>query len=181
MRALAAILLVLAPAGCSGEDRVPVPGRPGAVKTAAALRAERRSFDGAPSVIPHLPFGAACTSCHGEQGMAVAGVGFAPPTPHASVEPPGAMSRCVQCHVFRQTDAVFQGNAFEGLRQDLRAGQRLHGLAPPVIPHQVLLRENCLACHSGPAAREEIRCSHPERSRCVQCHVEQKATDLFAR
>ena len=33
------------------------------------------------------------------------------------------------------------------------------------------MRENCAACHDGPGAREEIRTSHPERTRCRQCHV----------
>lgn len=177
-----ALALAWIPAACGGDDgKVPVPDRPGASKTAAVDRAARRLFDGAPPVIPHQPFGAACTSCHSQGGMAVAGVGFAPPTPHTSIEPPGAMSRCLQCHVFQATDALFQPNDFIGLRQDLRTGARLNELAPPVIPHQVLLRENCAACHSGPAAREEIRCPHPERVRCVQCHVEQRATDEFAR
>ncbi len=187
MRALVAVLgvllvLPLAVSACGGDgDQVPVPGRPGATKTAAVVRAERRLFDGAPPVIPHQSFGVACTSCHTAAGMAVPGVGFAPPVPHDSVEPPGAMSRCNQCHVHQQTDAVFRQNGFAGLRQDLRKGERLNDLAPPVIPHQVLLRENCAACHDGPAAREEIRCPHPERVRCTQCHVEQKTAAEFGR
>ncbi len=56
-----------------------------------------------------------------------------------------------------------------------------HYLAPPVIPHQLLMRENCAACHTGPAAREEIRCTHPERVRCAQCHVEATTTVEFVR
>ena len=43
------------------------------------------------------------------------------------------------------------------VRQDLRQGKRLNALAPPPIPHKPFMRENCVACHSGPAAREEIR------------------------
>ena len=27
-----------------------------------------------------------------------------------------------------------------------------HENAPPVMPHPVFMRENCVACHSGPAA-----------------------------
>lgn len=160
---------------------VEVPGRPGAHKTAAVARAERRLYDGAPPVIPHQNFGAACIRCHTETGMDVPGTGFAPPAPHVDMAPPAAMSRCEQCHVWQTTDATFRNNDFVGLRQDLRAGKRLFDLAPPVIPHQVLLRENCRACHTGPAAREEIRCPHPERDRCVQCHVEQKTLGQFAR
>lgn len=45
------------------------------------------------------------------------------------------------------------------------------GFAPPTIPHKTFMRENCTACYSGAAAREEIRTPHPERSRCRQCHV----------
>ena len=66
---------------------------------------------------------------------------------------------------------MFVANAFVGLRQDLRKGQRLTDYSPPVIPHKTFMRENCTACHTGPAAREEIRTPHPERARCRQCHV----------
>ncbi|TAH36421.1 MAG: hypothetical protein EYC70_11525 [Planctomycetota bacterium] len=154
---------------------------PGPQKTAAAQRAERRLFDGAPPVIPHQSFGVACISCHNERGLEVAGVGFAPPSPHADTRGMSAISRCTQCHVFRATEALFGANDFDGLRQDLRRGARLYGGAPPVIPHQVFMRENCRACHSGPAAREEVRCSHPERARCVQCHVPATGAPDFAR
>ncbi len=180
-----AAALLLAP-GCGGEQdpnapTVAVPGKPGALKVSAAARAERRLYDGAPPVIPHRDFGASCLSCHTTTGIEVPGTGFAPPTPHTDVDPPAAMSRCVQCHVWQHTSDVFAANDFQGLRQDLRAGKRLNDLAPPVIPHQVLLRENCRACHTGPAAREEIRCLHPERDRCVQCHVEQRTVADFMR
>ena len=155
-------------------------------KTSAVERAERRLFDGAPPVIPHDPLGAACVSCHNQEGVEVPNLGYAPPSPHAgygAVETAGmsAISRCRQCHVFQQTDAVFVANGFEGLRQDLRRGRRLNALAPPVIPHRVFMREACLACHDGPAAREAIRTSHPERERCLQCHLEQNLTTPFDR
>lgn len=172
----------LAMAACTSEpvDRVPVPDRDdGAVKTAADQRAERRLYDGAPPVIPHPPFGAACIACHHREGVAVPDVGFAPPSPHSSQALAGPMQRCQQCHIFQQTDQPYVDNSFAGLRQDLRAGRRLYGGAPPVMPHQVFMRENCAACHSGPAAREEIRTSHPERPNCRQCHVEQTTTARF--
>jgi cytochrome c-type protein NapB len=41
------------------------------------------------------------------------------------------------------------------------------------------MRENCAACHTGPAAREEIRTSHPERTRCRQCHVPVTTREIF--
>jgi nitrate reductase cytochrome c-type subunit len=184
-----ALLLLLSPVGCApngsenGESgTVAVPGRPGAAKTAAAQRAERRLYDGAPPVIPHEQQSATCTSCHNQEGMAVAGLGFAPPSPHAETAGVGGARYCRQCHVFQQAEdpqAVFVANSFEGLPQNLRRGQRLNPLAPPVIPHRVFMRENCRACHAGPAAREEIRTTHPERVNCRQCHVERVTSDQF--
>jgi len=164
---------VLAPA-CADEDpsTVPVEGRPGARKTVAVARAERRAYDGAPPVIPHVSFGAACTSCHTERGLDVEGVGFAPPMPHERTRGMSALSMCTQCHVFQQTTDVLVATSFEGLPQDLRPGARAYEGAPPVMPHPAFLRENCRACHAGPAAREEIRTTHPERQNCRQCHVE---------
>jgi cytochrome c-type protein NapB len=150
-------------------------------KTGADVRAERRLYDGAPPVIPHRPFGADCISCHQTEGIEVPGVGFAPPSPHAATAGMSAMSRCNQCHVFAETDELFVENGFAGLRQDLRAGQRMADNSPPVVPHRIFMRENCNACHSGRSAREEIRTPHPERARCQQCHVEQATTELFAR
>lgn len=169
--------------GCGqdgGSSRVAVPEHDDAVKTAATDRAERRAYDGSPPVIPHTPFGSPCVSCHNREGVAVPDVGFAPPSPHEITAGLSAISRCRQCHVFQKTTEVFRANSFSGLRQDLRRGQRLYGDAPPVLPHPVFMRENCVACHSGPAAREEIRTSHPERVRCQQCHVERRATTVFA-
>ena len=142
-----------------------------AEKTPATERAERRAYDGAPPVIGHENFQMVCTECHDREGMAVDDVGFAPPSPHEETRGLSAMSRCQQCHVFKVTDDLFAENAFAGLRQDLRSGGRLHPFSPPTIPHKTFMRENCTACHSGEAAREEIRTSHPERVRCTQCHV----------
>ena len=175
----AALALAVVLAACNdGKELAPVPGHDGVTKSAASERALRRAFDGAPPVIPHAAFGP-CVSCHSDSGMAVEGVGFSPPSPHARTKGMSAVSRCQQCHVFQTTRAVFADNGFDGLRQDLRRGRRLNALAPPVIPHQILMRENCQACHSGPTAREEIRTSHPERARCRQCHVEQRTTEVF--
>lgn len=164
-------LLTTGVLGCAQESMVAVPDSDGGMKSAAAVRAERRLYDGAPPVIPHENFGMTCTECHNVQGVEVSGVGFAPPQPHADTAGMGAISRCVQCHVFKQSDAVFAASDFVGLRQDLRRGARLNPIAPPTIPHKIFMRENCLACHSGSAAREEIRTTHPERVRCRQCHV----------
>lgn len=169
-KSLAAVLLLAV--ACS---------EPPVVKTAALVRAERRLYDGAPPVIPHQNFGMTCISCHNLQGMAVAGVGYAPPSPHEKTLGMSEVSRCQQCHVFATTTAVFAANRFDGLRQDLRRGERLEAWAPPTIPHKTLMRENCLACHTGPAAREEIRTPHPERVRCRQCHVPIATRGTFSR
>jgi cytochrome c-type protein NapB len=150
---------------------VQVPGTEGRLKSAATVRALRRAYDGAPPVIPHEEFGSNCIACHGQDPIEVPGVGFAPPSPHEATPGMSAQVRCKQCHVFVVTDELLVPNDFAGLRQDLRHGLRLHDRAPPTIPHKTFMRENCVACHSGPAAREEIRTSHPERLRCGQCHV----------
>jgi cytochrome c-type protein NapB len=132
-------------------------------------------------VIPHPPLGAACISCHNEHGVEVPDLGFAPPSPHEFTDGLSALSRCQQCHVFQAEVAPFAANDFAGLRQDLRPGERLYPGAPPVMPHPAFMRENCRACHTGPAARAEIVCNHPERLRCPQCHVEAVTAAVFAR
>ncbi len=165
--------------GCGNTEKVRVPGGEGRLKSAASVRASRRAFDGAPPVIPHQPFGAGCVACHTADGIEVPDVGFAPPMPHATTGGMSAISRCEQCHLWRQTDDLFTQSSFRGLTQDLRHGERQSDTAPPRIPHQVFMRENCLACHSGKAAREEIRTSHPERARCQQCHVPIRSRSTF--
>jgi cytochrome c-type protein NapB len=178
------ILCALLTAACDQSDQsattVPVPDNAGRVKSTATVRAARRAYDGAPPVIAHQNFNIRCTQCHQQRGLEVPGIGFAPPVPHENTLPPGPFSRCNQCHVFKQTDTVFAESDFEPLRQDLRAGRQLNALAPPVIPHMVFMRENCFACHTGPAAREEIRTPHPERANCRQCHVEATTDTRFA-
>ena len=141
--------------------------------TSSIVRADRRAYDGAPPVIPHKPLGAACTTCHTSTGMQIPNHGFAPANPHLGTSFAAATENCRQCHLFETTKTVFAESEYEPLRQDLSPGDRLYPGAPPVIPHQILIRENCQACHVGPAARPEIRCTHPQRTNCVQCHVNQ--------
>lgn len=137
--------------------------------TETSVRSARRAFDGAPPVIPHEPLGAACITCHTETGKLVPNMAFAPANPHGEL---GNFRNCKQCHVFRQGDDRFAQTTFVGQPVALRLGERLFPGAPPTIPHSLLMRNNCLACHSGPTARPEIRCTHTERVNCVQCHVE---------
>ena len=174
-----ATALVLVAGGCGDGGWVPVAGTD-AVKSAAAVRAERRLFDGAPPVVPHEDFGVTCGACHDARGMPVRGVGFAPPSPHDATAKAGATQRCRQCHVFVLVHDVFVGSSFEGLRQDFRRGGRMAPNSPPTIPHLVQMRENCTACHSGRGARAEIVTSHPERQRCRQCHVPVTTRSVFS-
>lgn len=159
--------------GCTDADAAGSP--------LAATREDRRLFDGAPPVIPHADFGPRCTACHTERGMEVPDVGYAVPMPHDRTLGMSPKSRCTQCHAFKTSDDVFVATVFEPLRQAHRRRERLNALAPPTIPHPLLMRESCLACHDGPAAREEIRCSHPERTRCTQCHVPRRDQTEFRR
>ncbi|MHC4450774.1 MAG: hypothetical protein ACYS0E_11670 [Planctomycetota bacterium] len=169
-------------AACGEEPKtVPVPGHPGAEKSAAPVRAQRRAYDGAPPVIPHQPFGAACVNCHTMEGLNVPNVGFAPPSPHKLTRGMAGTTYCTQCHVWKQSNDLFRENSFVGLAQDLRQGKAAMLGSPPVIPHAIQMRENCKACHTGPAAREEIRCDHPERVSCRQCHVSKYVTEIFTR
>ncbi len=139
--------------------------------SAFEVRAQRRAYDGAPPVIPHPPLGGACTTCHTSQAREVPGVGVAPPNPHLHTEGLSEASRCRQCHVFAMRKDEFVSNEFAGLAQRPRHGERLFAQAPPIIPHHLFMREDCTSCHAGPTAREEIRCSHAERARCLQCHA----------
>jgi cytochrome c-type protein NapB len=161
------LVLAAAVAGC---------GRPASEAgdlhlTPSAVRAGRRLYDGAPPVIPHPPLQIKCTACHTDTGKEAPPLGFAPANPHARTEGLAGTSYCQQCHVFRRSEAAFADNGFAGLRQRLVKSDRLYPGAPPVIPHRLLMRENCTACHSGPAARPEIHCTHPQRANCRQCHV----------
>jgi nitrate reductase cytochrome c-type subunit len=176
---LIGVVAVLA-AGCARGDASAGSNREVAVnKSSASVRAARRAYDGAPPTIPHQAFGASCASCHDRFGQSVSGVGFAPASPHDDTPRAGGTQRCRQCHVFVTSDDLFVDSEFIALAQDLRSGGRATPGAPPTIPHRTLMRENCIACHGGPAAREEIRTTHPERWRCRQCHVPETTRYLF--
>lgn len=143
--------------------------------SSSLARAGRRAYDGAPPVIPHQPLGGACTTCHTSTGRAVPGVGTAPPNPHLHTPGLGESSNCRQCHVFQRTTDTLVASDFQPFPQDPRKGDRLYIHAPPIVPHSVFMREDCAACHQGVAGRPEIRCTHPERLNCLQCHVPQIA------
>ena len=67
---------------------------------------------------------------------------------------------------------------------DSRAENRWFDGAPPVVPHQILQRDDatCLSCHGkqikvGTAVARPM--SHGHLTMCTQCHVEERAGDLF--
>lgn len=181
----------LTPAGFAIDPASPRtrPAHPRTLRTYRALRA----YPGAPPRIPH-GFTAdefrtgACTTCHERGGFSPRFGAYAPVTPHPE------MSACLQCHVgndavtgvslptFDPNARCRQCHAPSGMRGttpalDWRPGAwpalsvRTPDRAPPLIPHDLTFRGNCLACHAGPSAVTELRTSHPERTSCRQCHV----------
>lgn len=166
------VLLLLVISGCS-QSSEETPMQP----VSSTKRAERRLFPGAPPVIPHPPLSGKCVTCHTPTGSARPPLGFAPANPHTKTPGMSDESRCKQCHVFQTTQEEFVASTFEPLRLESPHGPKAHSLAPPTIPHQHFIREDCSACHTGPASRPEIRCTHGERARCVQCHVFQTPND----
>ena len=158
--------------GMERDSRLDSSSRASAVRpTSFSERAARRAFDGAPPVIPHVPLGVDCVTCHTPTGKEIPTVGVAPANPHHGDPQAGAFENCRQCHLFSQTSTIFRDNSFQGRLQERHAAERAYPTAPPVTPHTLNMRADCLACHAGPAARPEIVCSHPERTNCVQCHV----------
>lgn len=173
------------------------PRRPDAhPRTLASYRA-RRAYPGAPPRVPHgLTTGelatGRCNACHARGGYSPRFMSYTPVTPHPE------LVGCTQCHLV--DDAVAgvplpRGDA-DGCRQCHAPAMRtagaplvgwapapwpaVHGAGatgtPPVIPHDLALRGNCLACHMGPGAVDEIRTRHPERADCRGCHLEGDAT-----
>ena len=132
---------------------------------------ERRAYDGAPPVTPHPEIEGQCTTCHSEDGRprtVVADLGVAPRSPHGVSS--GVGPNCEQCHAPARTSELFVRTTFRGLEPAAMKTSEPTD-PPPVIPHRVLMRENCTACHSGPDAPEVLAMDHPERVNCRQCHA----------
>ncbi len=170
-RSVAAVILMTLLLAASGCSRTPDDRTRTAQATSTGERAQRRAYDGAPPVIPHEPLKADCSTCHTDTGKQVPRLGFAPANPHTRTSVAGETQNCRQCHLFRQTDDEFAESLFVGIPQTITRGSRAYPGAPPMIPHSGLMRQNCLACHSGPSARKEIVCSHTTRTNCLQCHL----------
>ena len=134
---------------------------------------DNRAYPGAPPSIPHpvakeRSFGGnTCIQCHQNGGFVAKFNAYAPVTPHPE------MVNCRQCHVTKNTTSDFKENGFakpEPPKVGEGANNALVG-SPPMIPHQLQMRESCISCHGGPSAPKEIRVSHPDRINCRQCHL----------
>lgn len=134
---------------------------------------DNRAYPGAPPSIPHPVSkersygGNTCIQCHQNGGFVEKFNAYAPVTPHQE------MVNCRQCHVTKKTNETFKGFAFSK-PQAPNVGKGINNAllgSPPMIPHQLQMRENCISCHAGPSAPKEIRVSHPERVNCRQCHL----------
>lgn len=141
---------------------------------------QNRAYPGAPPSIPHPLVsekgigGKTCLQCHQNGGFVKQFNAFAPVTPHPE------LLNCRQCHVPQKTTGTFKPSNWEKV-----PAADIHQIAmpgaPPMIPHDLNMRNNCLACHAGPAAPKEIRVTHPERVNCRQCHLPQKTEDIFVK
>lgn len=130
----------------------------------------RRAYPGAPPIVPHaVPADmdrtrASCLGCHEAGGFVAEFKTFAPVTPHPE------LASCRQCHVPAAVQESFRDSDWQPPRPPRLKQAALPG-SPPVIPHALEMRENCLGCHGGSGAAKEIRTRHPERVNCRQCHV----------
>jgi len=129
-------------------------------------RQEMRYYAYAPPNIPHEVINRRCIDCHLE-GLVVQGF-RAPVTPHPT------LVNCEQCHVRAdQTVALFKENHFVGEHEETSLGKP-QPAGPPLIPHRIFMRENCVVCHNDSMRKNIVQTTHPERSNCVQCHVAQQ-------
>jgi cytochrome c-type protein NapB len=134
-------------------------------------RADLRMYEGAPPVMPHALRNRDCLDCH-EHGLVMEGK-KAPVTPHPQ------LVNCMQCHVPQQNAALFRENDFRS-EAIVTSLPKANPYGPPLIPHRIFMREDCLVCHNDPSRKEIIQTTHPERANCRQCHVPQDTeVELF--
>ena len=132
---------------------------------------ELRQYPGSPPRIPHRVYPSFdaeaqdCLACHGKGGYDVEQDAFAPVTPHPEKE------LCYQCHVPMLSETLFVESNWRSLPAPKLGNTQQMGGSPPGIPHTLQMRDDCIACHTGPAAVAEIRVDHGERGNCRQCHV----------
>ncbi len=130
----------------------------------------RRQYPGSPPWIPHQiepsfsDSAEDCLECHAKGGYDATIGKYVPITPHPEKE------SCRQCHVIKQTEEKFVEHDWLSVSPPRLGRSPLPG-GPPAIPHTLQMRENCIACHTGPGAVVEIRVEHSSRGNCRQCHV----------
>jgi cytochrome c-type protein NapB len=139
----------------------------------------RRQYPGSPPYIPHkieevdlAPV--ECLACHAGGGWTEELKRHTPLTPHPEQE------ACRQCHVSKTKAEQFVGSNWKSVAPP-RLGQAALPGAPPIIPHDLQMRGNCVACHVGPGAVTVIRVEHPSRGNCRQCHVPDSNAKPFQR
>jgi len=138
---------------------------------------ELRQYSGSPPRIPHdVPTSFSgdalkCLSCHERGGYDPNQDAYAPVTPHPEYE------NCFQCHVPQRTKKLFVETEWKSIKPP-KLGLSEMGGSPPPIPHSLQFREDCIACHAGPAAVAEIRVEHASRGNCRQCHVPMISTEI---
>jgi cytochrome c-type protein NapB len=138
----------------------------------------RRQFLGSPPEIPHpdLVHGKEleCNMCHADGGWTDTLKRMTPVTPH-----PEQVS-CLQCHLWPVTETLFRAIDWRSLPPPRLGRSYLPG-APPPIPHDMQMRENCHACHVGPGTIAAIRMKHQWRGNCWQCHLPDRPVTPFQR
>lgn len=134
---------------------------------------QQRAFFTAPPPVPHFwrteTDNGSCLQCHAKEFRIEKRHHPIRPVPHAEY------TQCMQCHVRGNRDDIepFVENQFVGLARPGK-GQRAHPMAPPTIPHRVFMRDNCNSCHGPTGPSPEYRTTHPNRTQCQQCHVQEK-------
>lgn len=131
-------------------------------------RAALRAFEGAPPVVPH-PIAdinvQTCRACHA--------LGLRTGDKTARMASHTYLVNCMQCHVERPADATDDSapsTSFVGLRASGYGGTRAWSGAPPMMPHTVFMRTNCVSCH-GEHGYDGWRPDHLSRTNCMQCHA----------
>ncbi len=161
-------------------SKSPTPSIPGVSSRDLEKFYGLRAYPGAPPYIPHpvepdmAVEAASCLSCHREGGYVARFNAYAPITPHPE------LISCRQCHVESTDKGLFKATTWQKIRGP-KLGRSALPKSPPPIPHGFQMRENCNACHGGPAAVKEIASSHPERINCRQCHVPTRSIQKWSR
>jgi cytochrome c-type protein NapB len=149
-------------------DYAAMPTEPNRRRTLAVFYARRADLGAAP-IIPHAVddgevSARACLACHAGGGWVPRFNAFSPVTPHPE------LTSCQDCHVVEAPPRGSSAAAPKTVAPPPLRRAAMPG-SPPPIPHDLEMRETCLACHAGPGAVAEIRTSHPDRVSCRQCHA----------